>query len=704
LNRFERLRNSIRSLAKGDTQQNTKSRFKPQTNAEVGVAGDFTAQYDAAEARQDTLSIADYRKMLDNDGTVEAIYNMLTWPIKAAGYHFDVEDGGDAELKLVEDNFTLPPHKGGMSLPFDLFIADQVRAIAEGFRLYEKVWTLQDGHFVYKKLAPRDSTTVTLLRDANGGFAGAKQKTWSGLTYVDVTIPIERCYLFTYAKERSFLYGRSAFKSAHYHYDRKHKLYYLQQLGAETGAVPPRKLGVPASVANNPSKLAEAEAAADAFGAMQRITLPEGYTLEEYKTNPQKLTDDINHHDALIARSVLAQFVINGSQGTGSYAMDESQHGNFIQALEGTMKQIEHHINAYLIPDLIIFNFGSGRYPEFHFEDINDRTKVILSAAFNEIIKRPDVPGYVIEGIAAQVAAELGIETDTSKTKSTVKANADAPGARSLSTAGYFRQLTEAEKRVNLSDLVRKTATGEERLTKDAQAFYAALKDDTISRLTKLLAKGDLAAVKSFTLGSFTPYRKVLETGMMEQYLYGKRTAADEIGGKIPQTPSKSRTYITSQAQAVADKQENDLTFAVKNEVATELRRQNLSDSRDLGVADVMARIAGLFLSIAETSVPKGIAASLAGSLNLGRGDSFAADDGIDRMQYSAVLDERTTAMCGDLDGSVVSYEEYAATKWIPPCHWGCRSIWVAIMKDDDFKPDFKPIPAAPGGFSEPQL
>lgn len=708
MNLVDRLRNGVRALA--------ATKPKPDTSAEIGAAGDFTALYLREESRKDDISIDDYKKMLDNDGTVEAIYNMITLPIKGANYHFEVEKGGEAELQLVEDNFSLPPQQGGMSLPFDLMIADMLRAVTEGFRLYEKVWTLQNGKFVYKKLAPRDATGVFLKRDDNGGFDGADQRTWSGSKYTNVFIPPERCFLFTYGKERSFLYGRSAFKSAHYHYDRKHKLYYLQQLGAQTAAVPPRKLGVPDSVFNNPTKLAEAEAAADSFGVMQRITLPEGFTLDEYKTSPIDLQAAISHHDTLIARSIMAQSIVLGSSGKsgasgGSFSLSKDQTEMFIEGVQGLMRQIEHHINAFLIPDLIDYNFGSGRYPEFKFEDIAKDTKTILSNAFTTVLARQDVPGYVIEGIAAQLADELGIDLPTQgqldKKKGSVDTanqNSDRQRSTFLAEGGYYRQLTEAEKRVNLADMAKRGDTVQERLTKDSVAFYSGLKDDTVKRLTTMLNKKDYAGLKSFSLASFGSYRKTLENAMMEQYLYGKRTAADEISAKMPQTPSKSRQYVTQQAQAVADKQESDLTFAVKAEVTKELRKANLSTTYEFGIADIMSRVATAFLAFQDGNVAKGIAVSLAGSLNLGRGDSFGASDDIDRMQYSAILDNRTTQMCTDLDSSVVSYEEYQATIWIPPCHFGCRSIWVAIMKDDDAKPDFRPIPKSPGGFDAPQL
>jgi hypothetical protein len=221
LNISDRIQAARRAFADGKPKA-------PKLNNELGGGGDYQAYFNNEENRTDTTSIETYRRMLDNDGTVEGLYKIITLPIKAASYHFTVDDGGEEELKLVEENFTLPPMQGGMSLPFDLFLADLLRSLIDGYRLFEKVFTINDqGKIVYRKLAPRDPLTLTLLRDQKGGFDGAKQKWLEGNRYREELIPVDRCFLFTYNKEFSFLYGRSAMKPMYYHYDKKHKLYHL---------------------------------------------------------------------------------------------------------------------------------------------------------------------------------------------------------------------------------------------------------------------------------------------------------------------------------------------------------------------------------------------------------------------------------------------------------------------------------------------
>ena len=43
--------------------------------------------------------------------------------------------------------------------------------------------------------------------------------------------------MYTYRKERNKLRGASGFRAAYYHYDKKHRLYYLQNQQAQVNAM-----------------------------------------------------------------------------------------------------------------------------------------------------------------------------------------------------------------------------------------------------------------------------------------------------------------------------------------------------------------------------------------------------------------------------------------------------------------------------------
>ena len=64
-------------------------------------------------------------------------------------------------------------------------------------------------------------------------------------------------------------------------------------------------------------------------------------------------------------------------------------------------------------------------------------------------------------------------------------------------------------------------------------------------------------------------------------------------------------------------------------------------------------------------------------------------------MQYSAILDDRTTDRCLSLDGRIVKPWSVAFYEYSPPQHYNCRSVWVEILEDEEFKPSIWGIPAS---------
>ena len=75
--------------------------------SEIGFAGDIVFEsFDREESRTDEISIKDYRRMLDSDTTVEALYNIFTMSILAATYHIDAdsEDVDEAQAEFVRRN------------------------------------------------------------------------------------------------------------------------------------------------------------------------------------------------------------------------------------------------------------------------------------------------------------------------------------------------------------------------------------------------------------------------------------------------------------------------------------------------------------------------------------------------------------------------------------------------------------------------
>ena len=58
-------------------------------------------------------------------------------------------------------------------------------------------------------------------------------------------------------------------------------------------------------------------------------------------------------------------------------------------------------------------------------------------------------------------------------------------------------------------------------------------------------------------------------------------------------------------------------------------------------------------------------------------------ENGIKEYEFMAFLDKRTSPQCRELDGKVISINEYKAGLNFPPLHPNCRSCIVPVIKND---------------------
>ena len=387
---------------------------------ELGVRTDSTLGSYNEEETPDNLTINQYIQMQENDGTVRAITRLLTMPIQAATIKIipSIKDNGERDF--IDTVFMKPQYAGGMSTPLSFVIADMTRAIFEGFRLYEKVPQIiktgqYSGMIGWKKLAPRSSSTISLQSDEHGGFMGAHQTAYFGDKTVDVNIPKEKCILYTFQKERHPLYGESILKTAFYHYDKKHKLYYFAHKKAENDAVGVKilKLGKPFTE----DEVSKAEEAVDAMRADSRITLPQGFELEINRSGSgYNVLDLINHHDTQIVLSTLTQALQLGTRQKYGYPYGKGfgqQSEYIVQSLHYIMKSMEDTLNEWAIPQLIDWNYGSGNYPKIKLIPLKEESTQYMMNIFESLIKKdPNTymqPGFA-DKLTNEVAEELGLE------------------------------------------------------------------------------------------------------------------------------------------------------------------------------------------------------------------------------------------------------------------------------------------------------
>ena len=397
-----------------------------ELSREVGVAGEVIfSSYEHEELRSDKVTIKQYREMVDRDPTVEALFNVFTLPIIAATYRIDAskDDASEEQANFVRTNLFEPPYKGGMESPFTLFQDELMLSIVDGFQLWEKVYKIENGKYVLKKLAHRDSIGITLIRDEAGGYGGARQVVGYGERAVDVILPAYKTFLFTHNKSRDYLYGRSALRSLRRPYEKKHKLEYLDSIALQADAIKPKVLirkgdnalasdesvkggALVSKVLRTLSKLGERNSVA---------SIPYGYDVKEITQNGRDPHQSIERQNSEMARAFLATFMLMSSQGksnTGSYALSDNLKDAMMMSLKAFMTKIEEHINQYIIADLIDLNFATPHYPEFRYDDITSDVVETMWEAFMKLVEKDHISDDMIKSIEEQAANRLDIDLE----------------------------------------------------------------------------------------------------------------------------------------------------------------------------------------------------------------------------------------------------------------------------------------------------
>lgn len=692
--------------------------------SEIGFAGDIVFEsFDREESRTDEISIKDYRRMLDSDTTVEALYNIFTMSILAATYHIDAdsEDVDEAQAEFVRRNLLEPPHKGGMQTPMNLFIDQSLIAIYEGFALFEKVYELRDGKLVLKRLAHRDSTTLTLIRDEVGGFGGAKQQTTDATgAFQEVTIPAYKCFLFTYGKNRNYLYGRSAFKSLYPRYDKKRRLEYLDSVALQADAIKPKVLKRTVDGVVSEQLKKARNKALEVLGRLGKhnsvASIPYGYELDVLNTEGRDPHQSIERQNSEMARAFHASVILTATQGSasnvGSYSLSTNQKDLLQTAITGVMRLLESHINQYLIADLIDLNFAERHYPEFHFDTPDESIISAVFEAFKLLVQKDKISDDIATGIEESTATRLGIDLDAIKKRRQEEpkdekadddnSDNDKSGGNGGNADKFLDENDKIDEVVSSEHhehiiIDRDLTDAEKRVKFDAiQDWMKEQEDNFAAAATEELNKAidNITLDEPFSLP--TSYTALIAKYYRTAYNFGKLSAADEQKLPAPALKEERKLHERQYVNFIVDMQNED----VNNIITGELLKQpiNLADESDEDIEEIEPTTSAYQSTTQKSAVLEAIKISagawvaqavlgtkgtiISQGMNDGRDDSFASfdeDDDTAVYQWSALMEKNTCPICAELDGKVISANERKTMFQRPPKHINCRCIWTRI-------------------------
>lgn len=698
-----------------------------------------------------------YDQMRRSDGQVKAILQVCMLPLMQAKWTVKaVDDGtGDSEsnrlhqeiAQFVQDNLM-----NGLTLTWPQLLYQVLSFYTFGFSVFEKVWTSSpDGKIRLKKLAFRLPKTIYRWypNPADGGLNAIQQRVWiidkdgRGGRYDYPEIPGDRVVVFTREKEGDNFTGVSLLRPCYKHYMYKNGLYKFDAIGAERNSV-----AVPVMREPQGAEKAQRDFASrilQSFHAHEKAYIQEPFgwefRLEGMTGRVKDIMASIEHHDMMMARSVLASF-LNLDKG-GSYALSKDVSSFFLQALHADAETVTSAINKDVIRPLVDANYTVDRYPTLVVEDLDKRDidtwlrglSMLYTAgaitqnaetenALRSILGYPDLPaaGTVAGGGTPTVDADTqGSAADEAQGQDRPATEGTKPGAESdgakaadaslaaqqpSTQSGYWRELLPHEHAQDLAQL-------DQHFDQAKRDCVAAIAPIQMQQRTAMLAvaqrhleRGQPVDPDRIDVPQKTEMTAALTAAQLAIYEAARRQMRAELHRKWDQRPldatNREAPDWTAEdydpdAQTLRDIKGRSvslagmLALAARADFSRLLSRQIAAQpvGGAVGAAgstlDVQALGGQLTeaMSRAATRMVAGVAHPAIGD---GRDDEMKAL-GVETSIFSSVLDNHTCLNCREADGTecVVGSAQYEELD--PPysqCDGAdlCRCAWIASWDD----------------------
>lgn len=389
-------------------QGQTDIELTPADYIEAGSAAKSSVFESVPELTSRSIQAQTYGKMYRNSVSVRMGIRAAEAPVVGGDYYVEPYGTDPQDLAIAE--FVI----------FNLFEAPTVpfkrtmRSICNGqyrsgFKVMEKVWELREWaptksapganrkqYTVLRKLAPRPSESIQdITYDKNGGPTGVIQNAIDPTTkdVNEVTIPIEKIAIFPFEEEDGDLFGNSILRPAFIHYTFVEPLYKIDGIQKEHHGI-----GIP-RIKLLSGYTPQDKATAHAIGRNLRVN-ERAYVVENsrfevsYIELQGQMIDALksaDFHDTMILKSMMLQFLnmgvtegAGGGRATGATALDM-----FLKSMRYIAEGNCDVYNAYIIPQIVAFNFDTDRFPKLKVRGIGEAKDLqMFGAAMANLIGR----------------------------------------------------------------------------------------------------------------------------------------------------------------------------------------------------------------------------------------------------------------------------------------------------------------------------
>lgn len=355
-----------------------------------------------------------FKEMRDNDPIVGGVLTAVNNLIRQADWQVEPASDDQRDKEVAE---FLDSNLRDMDKSFQEFVTESMSMIPFGWSLFEIVYKrregnpfdpvdgsqFDDGRIGIKKLSPRGQETLWSWEfDENGDVEAFVQQ--PPPNYSERRIPAKKFLLFRAKSHKNNPEGQSALRNAYRPWYFKKRIEEIEGIGVERDLagmpvawVPPRLLGdnldsdeqqtrdaiekMLKNVRNDEQSGIMLPAAYDGNNKLFDFELMSTGGRQKFDTN-----EIIDRYNRAIAMSMLADFILIGHEGVGSFALASSKTSIFSTAIESYMQSIADEFNRKLFPQIMTLNgMRDAGIPELTFSDIETINLTDLSRYIKQL-------------------------------------------------------------------------------------------------------------------------------------------------------------------------------------------------------------------------------------------------------------------------------------------------------------------------------
>jgi hypothetical protein len=352
-----------------------------------------------------------YEKMMRNDAQVRATLRLLKINILGGDWYVEPAESGDDKQDKEVAEFIQYNFFDNMTVTWNSVLEHALTMLEFGYAVSEYVYEVKKWRpakknsnsrdmVLIRKIASRPAHTIAKFNyDAHGGPESVdhviEDPNGNGTVRPrTVTIPIDQLLIFTYDQRGGNKEGLSLLRSAYQHWYYKMNLYKIDAIQKERHGIGVPEIELPPGYTDSDLKFAASLGKNLRTNERAYILKPAGWTVGFAKVEGQ-LTDALRsaeHHDMMIARNALAQFINATGVSSGSGA--QGGRSNSAVGLDLLLKSLRllanmvcDVFNSYCIPQLVDYNYEVIRYPKLRVRGIGEsRDLQMLAAGLRNLI------------------------------------------------------------------------------------------------------------------------------------------------------------------------------------------------------------------------------------------------------------------------------------------------------------------------------